>query len=81
MAHLGPRFVGRGEAAAPATGLMSRHLREQAALVDESLSLPPAVKPASAKPATPKKATAKPTKTKAATAKPAARKRRARAKK
>ena len=46
MEHQRPRYVGRTEAAAPATGLMSRHLREQAALVDESLTLPPVTKPA-----------------------------------
>ena len=35
-----PRYVGRADAAAPATGLMQRHLREQAKLVDEALTLP-----------------------------------------
>jgi len=34
-----PKFVGRPAAAAPATGLMSRHLKEQAKLVDEALTL------------------------------------------
>ncbi|MBT5809333.1 MAG: 2-oxoglutarate dehydrogenase E1 component [Rhodospirillaceae bacterium] len=76
MDHHRPRYVGRAEAAAPATGLMSRHLREQAALVDESLTLPPVKKTTTAKPATAKKATVR-----KATAKPAARKRRVRAKK
>ena len=40
-----PRYVGRSDAAAPATGLMSRHLQEQSALVDESLTLPTKRKP------------------------------------
>jgi len=35
-----PRYVGRSEAAAPATGLMMRHLQEQAKLLDEALTLP-----------------------------------------
>jgi len=34
-----PKFVGRTAAAAPATGLMSRHLAEQAKLIDEALSV------------------------------------------
>ncbi|MEQ9641368.1 MAG: 2-oxoglutarate dehydrogenase E1 component [Alphaproteobacteria bacterium] len=34
-----PRYVGRPEAAAPATGLASVHKREQAALVDNALTL------------------------------------------
>ena len=34
-----PVYVGREEAAAPATGLMSRHKDEQAKLVDEALSV------------------------------------------
>jgi len=34
-----PRYVGRPEAASPATGLMSRHKAQQAQLVDEALSL------------------------------------------
>ncbi|HEY1259794.1 MAG TPA: hypothetical protein VGF34_11140 [Stellaceae bacterium] len=34
-----PRFVGRAEAAAPATGLFKRHLDEQARLVAEALAL------------------------------------------
>lgn len=34
-----PRYVGRIEAAAPATGLLARHQAEQAKLVDEALSL------------------------------------------
>lgn len=36
-----PRYVGRPEAAAPATGIMARHMEEQAKLVDEALTLPP----------------------------------------
>jgi 2-oxoglutarate dehydrogenase E1 component len=32
-------YVGRPEAASPATGLLKRHLREQAKLVDEALTL------------------------------------------
>ena len=36
-----PRYVGRADAAAPATGLMQRHLQEQAKLVDDALTLPP----------------------------------------
>ena len=34
-----PRYVGRPEAASPATGLLRRHNEEQAKLVDEALSL------------------------------------------
>lgn len=34
-----PRYVGRVGAASPATGLLSRHVEEQAALVDEALEL------------------------------------------
>jgi len=34
-----PRYVGRIDAAAPATGLLARHQAEQAKLVDEALSL------------------------------------------
>jgi len=34
------KYVGRPEAAAPATGLMSKHLAEQAKLVDEALTPP-----------------------------------------
>ncbi len=37
--HRRPRYVGRPEAAAPATGLLRRHNEEQAKLVDEALSL------------------------------------------
>jgi 2-oxoglutarate dehydrogenase E1 component len=33
-----PRYVGRSEAASPATGLARRHAREQAALVEEALA-------------------------------------------
>ena len=33
------RFVGRPAAAAPATGLLKRHVKEQALLVDEALNL------------------------------------------
>ena len=33
-----PRYAGRPEAAAPATGLLRRHNQEQAKLVDEALS-------------------------------------------
>jgi 2-oxoglutarate dehydrogenase E1 component len=33
------RYVGRVSAAAPATGMMSRHTAQQAKLVDEALSL------------------------------------------
>ena len=35
-----PRFIGRVEAAAPATGLIQRHMEEQAILVDDALTLP-----------------------------------------
>jgi 2-oxoglutarate dehydrogenase E1 component len=38
-AHRRPRYVGRPEAASPATGLLRRHNEEQAKLVDEALSL------------------------------------------
>ena len=34
-----PSYVGRKSASAPATGLMSRHMQEQAKLVDEALSV------------------------------------------
>ena len=34
-----PRYAGRGAAASPATGLMSRHQTEQAALVADALGL------------------------------------------
>ncbi|MCB9983438.1 MAG: 2-oxoglutarate dehydrogenase E1 component [Rhodospirillales bacterium] len=34
-----PAYAGRPAAAAPATGLMSRHMKEQAKLVDEALSV------------------------------------------
>ncbi len=34
-------YAGRAEAASPATGILRRHLKEQAQLVDEALSLPP----------------------------------------
>ncbi len=34
-----PAYVGRVEAAAPATGLLKRHTKEQAKLVDEALTL------------------------------------------
>jgi len=33
-----PRFVGRAEAASPATGLFRRHVQEQAQLVEEALA-------------------------------------------
>ena len=39
MKHGRPRYVGRAEAASPATGLAARHKAEQEALVDEALSL------------------------------------------
>jgi 2-oxoglutarate dehydrogenase E1 component len=32
-------YVGRPEAASPATGLLKRHLKEQAKLVDDALTL------------------------------------------
>jgi 2-oxoglutarate dehydrogenase E1 component len=38
---LRPRYVGRAAAAATATGLLSRHLQEQRALVEESLAPSP----------------------------------------
>ncbi len=34
-----PRYVGRAEAAAPATGLNSKHVAEQKKLIDEALSV------------------------------------------
>jgi 2-oxoglutarate dehydrogenase E1 component len=34
-----PRYVGRAAAASPATGLASRHAKEQAKLIDEALSM------------------------------------------
>jgi 2-oxoglutarate dehydrogenase E1 component len=33
-----PRYIGRPEAASPATGSYKRHLKEQAKLVDEALA-------------------------------------------
>jgi 2-oxoglutarate dehydrogenase E1 component len=38
-AHPEPRFAGREASASPATGLYSRHLEEQAKLVDEALTV------------------------------------------
>ncbi len=40
MPALRPRYVGRPASAAPATGLMKRHLQEQKALVEDALTLP-----------------------------------------
>ncbi len=37
--HQRPRYVGRAEAAATATGLLKRHIQEQRALVDAALTL------------------------------------------
>ncbi|MCR9254511.1 MAG: 2-oxoglutarate dehydrogenase E1 component [Alphaproteobacteria bacterium] len=37
--HDRPRYVGRAEAASPATGIAKRHQAEQAALVDEALTI------------------------------------------
>jgi len=37
--HLRPKYAGRAAAAAPATGLASRHKAEQAALVDDALTI------------------------------------------
>ena len=37
MAHR-PRYVGRGDAASPATGFLAVHLREQKAIVDTALA-------------------------------------------
>jgi 2-oxoglutarate dehydrogenase E1 component len=37
--HTRPRYVGRKESASPATGSLRRHNKEQAALVDEALTL------------------------------------------
>jgi 2-oxoglutarate dehydrogenase E1 component len=34
-----PKYVGRSEAAAPATGILKRHNREQAQLIDEALTV------------------------------------------
>jgi 2-oxoglutarate dehydrogenase E1 component len=39
LKHKRPRYVGRPDAASPATGLNKRHVKEQAALVDEALTL------------------------------------------
>jgi 2-oxoglutarate dehydrogenase E1 component len=38
-AHCRPRYVGRASAASPATGLASQHKAQQAALVDEALTI------------------------------------------
>ena len=54
-----PRYIGRPEAAAPATGIASRHKREQETLVDEALTLDGANK--SSAPSRSKKASAKKT--------------------
>ncbi|MFQ5972044.1 MAG: 2-oxoglutarate dehydrogenase E1 component [Alphaproteobacteria bacterium] len=37
--HERPRYVGRDEAASPATGVLSRHIEQQAKLMNEALSL------------------------------------------
>jgi len=34
-----PKYAGRAPAASPATGLASRHAKEQAKLIDEALAL------------------------------------------
>ena len=39
LKHKRPRYVGRPDAASPATGLNKRHIKEQAALVNEALTL------------------------------------------
>ena len=44
--EIGPKYIGRPEAAAPATGLMSRHVNQQEALIDEALTPPPPTAPA-----------------------------------
>jgi 2-oxoglutarate dehydrogenase E1 component len=44
-------YAGRPVAAAPATGLLRRHNREQAALLDAALTLPPSSARATATPA------------------------------
>ena len=65
------KYVGREAAASPATGSAKRHLAEQQAIVNASLSVPPrAVK----KPAVSGNSTKKPATKKPAAAKPAARK-------
>ena len=69
------RYVGRTEAASPATGLMKKHLAEQAALVDEALSLPTkksARRPVATKAPARKPATKTATKSAKSAAKPAA---------
>jgi 2-oxoglutarate dehydrogenase E1 component len=38
-AHGRPRYVGRAAAASPATGLLSQHKAQQAALVNEALTI------------------------------------------
>jgi len=53
-------YVGRRMAAAPATGLASKHVAEQTALVDEALTLPKTQRKAAAKPKAKSKAKAKP---------------------
>ncbi|MFQ5468002.1 MAG: hypothetical protein ACE5DS_07690, partial [Kiloniellaceae bacterium] len=39
LKHARPRYAGRLSAASPATGLASRHLAEQASLVDDALAI------------------------------------------
>jgi 2-oxoglutarate dehydrogenase E1 component len=41
-----PVYIGRAEAASPATGLYKRHVREQTALVDQALAAASAVRAA-----------------------------------
>lgn len=38
-AHPRPRYAGRPTAASPATGLMKRHNEQQAALIDDALTV------------------------------------------
>ncbi|NQU59741.1 MAG: hypothetical protein HQ512_01300, partial [Rhodospirillales bacterium] len=44
-----PGYVGRAASASPATGSMKIHTKEQAALVDEALSIAPAMNKATKK--------------------------------
>ncbi len=54
------QYAGRAAAASPATGLMRKHVAEQAALVDAALTIPKPAPAKAAKPASPAPAKAKP---------------------
>ncbi len=72
------KYAGRASAASPATGLMSKHIAQQKALIDEALTIPgnpaPARKPAAKKAPVRKPAAKKAPAKKTTAAKPAAKK-------